>query len=207
METNESLEETLMNEGNDNRRYLLIGLAALGAGIGIGVVGMVWLDFSRSRSPHASQMALSAPAAKNPTNAEQWNPFQEIQNMQAQMDQSFNEMFQQLRGHREFDIFQGNPDYSLSLNLQDLKDHYEARAFLPDTKDSDVNVTLENGRTLKVTVNKKQTGTPNQTNGMPTVTEWGQYEQVIELPTPGKAEKMTVEHKGHELIITIPKVA
>lgn len=39
------------------------------------------------------------------------------------------------------------------------------------------------------------------------MTEWGQYEQVIELPTPGITEKMTVQHKGHELIITIPKAA
>ncbi|HUA69217.1 MAG TPA: Hsp20/alpha crystallin family protein [Candidatus Saccharimonadales bacterium] len=176
-------------------------------GVAIGVVGMLCLGPGKSASPPSNQIALSAPSLQIPTNMDQWNPFQEIQNMQAQMDQSFNEMFQQFRTHREFDIFQGNPNYSLSLNLQDLKDRYEVRAFLPDTKNSDVNVTLENGRTMKVTVNNKQTDAASQTNGMPAVTEWGHYEQVIDLPTPGNAEKMTVQRKGDELIITIPKVA
>lgn len=196
-----------MNQSIDKRSYLLMGLAALALGVALGVVGMWWLGPRRSADTQTNQLALDTPGGPNSTNLEQWNPFQEIQSMQAQMDQSLNEMFQQFRNHREFDIFQGNPNYSLSLNLQDLKDHYEVRAFLPDTKDSDVNVTLQNGRTMKVTVNNKQSSAGNQTNGAPVVTEWGQYEQVIELPSPGKADQMKVQHKGHELIITIPKAA
>jgi HSP20 family molecular chaperone IbpA len=196
-----------MNQGTNKRNYLLMGLAALVVGMALGVLGMLWLGARRSAATQTNQFALEMPGVPNPTNLEQWNPFQEIQSMQAQMDQSLNEMFQQFRTHREFDIFQGNPNYSMSLNLRDLKDHYEVRAFLPDTKDSDANVTLENGLTLKVTIKNKKTSTSNQTNGMPAVTEWGEYEQVIDLPTPGNAEKMVVRHKGHELIITIPKAA
>jgi len=125
--------------------------------------------------------------------------------MQAQMDREFNEMFQQFRTQPQFNTLQVNPNYSLSLNVRDLKDRYEVRAFLPDAKASDVHVTLENGQTLKVEVNNNQTNASNQTNQTSQVTEWGQYEQVIQLPSPGKTDQMNVKHEGHELIVTIPK--
>ena len=136
---------------------------------------------------------------------DQWDPFQEIQKMQAQMDQEFNQMFQQFRTQPQFNAFQGNPNYSLSLNVQELKDIYEVRAYLPDAKASDVHVTLENGQTLKVEINSQQNKSSAQKNGSSQMSEWGQYEQVIQLPGPVKTDQMKVKQEGHELIITIPK--
>jgi len=197
---------------NDNKlRNVLIGLAALVVGVIIGVGGTEY----RSRIPgtgvtasanatHASSTAVGGPNLVGP---DQWNPFQEIQKMQAQMDQSFDEMFKQLHTNPQFDVVGGNPGYSLSLNVQDLKDRYEVRAFLPDAKASDVHVNLVNGQTLKVEVDNKESKSSTQKNGTSEETEWGQYEQVVQLPTPGKADKMTVKYEGHELIITVPKAA
>jgi HSP20 family molecular chaperone IbpA len=125
--------------------------------------------------------------------------------MQAQMDREFNEMFQQFRTQPQFNAFQAYPNYSLSLNVQDLKDRYEVRAYLPDAKASDVHVTLDNSQSLKVEVNSKQTPSSAQPNQTSQVAEWGQYEQVIQLPTPVNAAQMKVKHEGHDLIITIPK--
>ena len=54
-------------------------------------------------------------------------------------------------------FFADSPGYSLSLHVQDLKDHYEVRAYLPDAKSSDVNVSLLDKQTLKVEVGNKST--------------------------------------------------
>jgi HSP20 family molecular chaperone IbpA len=150
-------------------------------------------------------MASALFGGPNFTDPSHWDPFQEIQRMQAQMDREFNEMFQQFRTQPQFNAFQAYPNYSLSLNVQDLKDRYEVRAYLPDAKASDVHVTLDNSQSLKVEVNSKQTPSSAQPNQTSQVAEWGQYEQVIQLPTPVNAAQMKVKHEGHDLIITIPK--
>lgn len=195
---------------DDNKsRSVIIGVAALIVGVTIGVAGTQLRSKTSSADKTAAvdtnQMALALFGGPNVTDPSQWDPFQEIQRMQAQMDRDFNEMFQQFRTQPQFNAFQANPNYSLSLNMQDLKDRYEVRAYLPDAKASDVHVTLENGQSLKVEVNSKQTPSSAQTNQTSQVAEWGQYEQVIQLPTPANADQMKVKHEGHELIITIPK--
>lgn len=39
------------------------------------------------------------------------------------------------------------------------------------------------------------------------VYEYRQYEQVVQLPGPVKADQMKVERKNHELFITLPKAS
>lgn len=190
---------------NNKSRGIIIGLVALAIGVAIGVGGMELRNKipagSKTADADTNQTASALFGGPNLIAPDQWDPFQEIQRMQAQMDQEFNQMFQQFRTQPQFNTFQGNPNYSLSLNVQDLKDHYEVRAYLPDAN----HVTLENGQTLKVEINNKQSSASSQKNQTSQVAEWGQYEQVIQLPGPVKADQMKVKHEGHELIITIPK--
>ena len=152
-----------------------------------------------------NQMSSAASPGLNPAGQAEWNPFQEIRDMQAQMNQMFNQMSAQFRMEPRLNFFLENPGYSLSLNVQDLKDRFEVRAFLPDAKASDVNVSLQNNQTLKVQVSNKSTEASGQKNTHTSVTEWGQYEQTIQLPAPVKTDQMKIEHQGHELIITLPK--
>jgi HSP20 family molecular chaperone IbpA len=136
-----------------------------------------------------------------------WNPFQDIRDMQAQIDQSFDKMAEQFRANPQFTGFQDYPGYSLSLDVRDLKNRYEVQADLPDTKASDVHVTLQNGQTLNVQVDRKETQNSDQKNTAASMIELGQYDQTIQLPTPVKADQMKIQREGHELVITIPKAA
>ena len=154
-----------------------------------------------------NQMSSAASPGLNPAGQAEWNPFQEIRDMQAQMNQMFNQMSAQFRMEPRLNFFQENPGYSLSLNVQDLKDRFEVRAYLPDAKASDVNVSLKNNQTLKVQVSNKSTGTSGQKNASTSVTEWGQYEQTLQLPAPVKTDQMKIDRRGHELIITLPKAS
>ena len=198
-----------MSANNNKSKGLVIGLVALAAGVAIGVAGTEVSRQSQSPGKTSDTNQLSVTSVGVPNlfaDTNQWDPFQEIQRMQAQMDQSFNDMFEQFRMQPQF-IQPLNPNYSSSINVEDLKDRYVVRAYLPDAKASDVHVTLNDGRTLKVEVNSRQSEKSSQTNSVSQVSEWGQYEQTVQLPTPVNPNQMTVKHDGHDLIITIPKTS
>jgi HSP20 family molecular chaperone IbpA len=193
---------------NKTTTTVIVGLATLGIGLVIGAAATqtgAGLLNGAGKAKATNQIFSVSANSPNSGNQNTWDPFQEIRNMQEQMDQSFNQMFEQFRSEPRFNVFQENPGYSLSLDVQDMKDHYEVRAFLPDTKASDVHVSLKNGRTLKVDVNSKRTEKSGPKNMSANVTELGQYEQVVQLPTPVKADRMKIKREGHELIITLPK--
>ena len=76
--------------------------------------------------------------------------------------------------------------------MRDLKDRYEIHAWLPDANAPDVHVNLANDQTLKVEVNSKKTEKSDKANVASSVTELGQYEEVIQLPTPVKADQMKI---------------
>ena len=107
----------------------------------------------------AKQPVPAASPARNSGGPAEWNPFQEIRDTQLHMDKMFNQMSTRFRMEPRLEIFNEDPGYSLSLNVQDLKDRFEVRAFLPNAKTSDVNVSLVNNQTLKVEVRNKSTET------------------------------------------------
>jgi HSP20 family molecular chaperone IbpA len=192
---------------NKTSTTLIIGAITLAAGLAIGAAAAkaggsagAKTDATASGQSHASPSV---------SRLDQWNPFQQMRQMQAQMDQMFNQMTRQFQSEPGFNGFADIPGCSLSLDVRDLKDHYEVRAYLPDAKASNVHVNLTNDQTLKVEVDRQQTAKSNRssagTNALTRVTDWGQYEQTVQLPTPVKSDQMKINRKGHELIITIPK--
>ena len=125
--------------------------------------------------------------------------------MQLHMDQMFDWMTAQFHADPKLTLFAKNPGYSLSLRVQDMKDHFEVRAYLPNANPSDVNVKLANNRTLQVEVTNKSTQSAGPKNAGTQVTEWGEYAQTIQLPAAVKTEQMKIDKQKHELLITLPK--
>ena len=125
--------------------------------------------------------------------------------MQFSMDRLFDHMTDQFRLEPRLSWFKDNPGYSLSLRVQDLKDHYEVRAYLPNAKASDVSASLLDKQTLKVEVANKTSETAKTKAANEQITQWGQYAQIIQLPAPVKSEQMKIDQAKHELIVTLPK--
>ena len=180
---------------------LVIGVTA--AESGIGIFG------AKANDNNTATNGVSLSSANKPHTAsmEEWNPFQQIRDMQAQMDRMFSQMNEQFEGAASFHGFTDIPGYSLSLDVRDLKDRYEVHAYLPDAKASDVHVRLDNNQTLKVEVDHQQAQKSSTTNMVSNVVELGQYTQEVRLPTPVKADQMKITRNGHDLVITIPKAA
>lgn len=185
------------------------GFATLAVGVLIGMIAMKYAGHVPTAAAATKGPSTASPIAAttdtNSTGSAAWNPFQDLWDTQLRMDQMFDQMTTRFRGEPRFSLFQDSPGYSLSLHVQDLKDHFEVRAFLPNAKASDVNVNLVGKQTLKVEVSNKTTEAPAQKSGNGTITEWGQYSQTIQLPSPVKSEQMKIDNQNHELLITLPK--
>lgn len=195
---------------------MIIGTIMLAIGILFGVAGQRFLSRT-SAAGHAAQAAeapspssagqasslLPDPLATDPFDA--WDPFREMRSLQAEMDEMFRRSITRFRQSPRMHIFKDDAGYSLSLDVRELSDRYEVRAFLPDAKAADAKVNLQGNR-LQVEVTHRQTAKGNK-NEPDTVTEWGRYTQTVELAGKLNSERMKVEHKAHELLITIPKAS
>jgi HSP20 family molecular chaperone IbpA len=58
---------------------------------------------------------------------------------------------------------------------------------------------------LHVSVKQQKQQTKNTKNGSASITELGQYDQVVTLPEPVRSQDMKIDRHGHEIVITIPK--
>jgi HSP20 family protein len=122
--------------------------------------------------------------------------------MQWEMDNIFNQAFTPFRGLPEFDGFFNQARFGASFDLQDEGAKYVLRAYLPNRDNSKVNVTVQD-QNLKVEASGEDTQKGN--NGDVVSTRKAQYAQVLTLPGPVQADKMTIDRKDDMLVVTLPK--
>jgi HSP20 family molecular chaperone IbpA len=198
------------------RTPIVIGLVMLVLGLVVGVGAGRFMGrgslLAQKGEPAKSAAGPSAsgkmqgqapdPFFSDPTDP--WDPFREMRSLQAEMNEMFRQSIARFHASPSMNPFGDDAGYSLSLDVRDLKDRYEVKAFLPDAKASEANVKLEGNR-LEVSVTHRQPGNAGNTNAPSVGTEWGRYTQVVELAGNLKSEKMKVQQKDHDLVITIPK--
>jgi HSP20 family molecular chaperone IbpA len=191
-------------------RFVLGGLILLAVGVAVGMAaeklenGNSLPTAKNTAAPPAvvatnMEAAGSVPITANGTQ----DPYQEMRGIQAQMDQ----MFQRSMARLQMDFDQGTftnetPGFSQSLDVRNLKDRYEVRAYLPDANAAKVRL---DGNELSVDVTSQQAEKQSTPGGQAVSTEWGRFEQMVQLAGNLKSDQMKVERKNHELIITIPK--
>ncbi len=193
---------------------LVVGLVMLFVGLLIGLAAEQYVRQSvvptlnnqatTARTPGSGTTQIPAPDTLFPGADDPWDPFREMRDLQAEMDKMFQRSISRFNLSPSMDPFKNDTGYSLSLDVRELKDRYEVRAYLPDAKATDAKVKLE-GNQLQVEVTNHPTTSQQNTNSMFQTDEWGHYTQVVELAGKLNSSQMKVEHKYHELLITIPK--
>jgi HSP20 family molecular chaperone IbpA len=170
---------------------------------------------SPSVSPSASPSTSSA-------QADTWEDqvFDRMQKMQREMDALFRDSFNSMKTAPGLDDFfnSSGARFNASADIREQKDKYVARFYLPDRSMSNVDVRVDNGKTLRVTAKEetssatpKSTGTnsitTSGTNSQMTTSSYSmsQYEQLVTLPGPVDASRMKVDRKENTLIVTLPK--
>ena len=114
-------------------------------------------------SSASHKMQRQAPDPFFPDPADPWDPFREMRTLQAEMNEMFRQSIARFHASPSMNPFADYAGYSLSLDVRELKDRYEVKAFLPDTKASEANVKLEGNR-LEVSVTHRQPGNAGNTN-------------------------------------------
>ncbi len=198
------------------RAPILIGLVMLVVGVVVGVgagrfmgqgavVAQKGYAANDTVDPSASgKVQRQAPDPFFSDPADPWDPFREMRSLQTEMNEMFRQSIARFHASPLMNPFGDDAGYTLSLDVRELKDRYEVKAFLPDAKGSEANVKLEGNR-LEVSVTNRQPGVPASTDSPSIGGEWGRYTQVVELAGKLKSEKMKVQQKDHDLVITIPK--
>jgi HSP20 family molecular chaperone IbpA len=192
-----------------NKEPMLIGIVTLLIGLGLGVgLGAWFVKGSQAADPFAAQQTFTSPASQKSPSTDikgEGDPFREMERMHEKINRATRNSTDQFEFGSGATIFRPDAGYSSSFDLRDRKDHYELRAYLLDVKASDVNVRIDNDRTLHVSVKQRKHEKSDTTNGSASFSELGEYEQVVTLPEPVKSSEMKIDRRGHEMVITIPK--
>src|SRR5205085_226658 len=204
-----------MDEGK--RKTTMVGIVTLIVGLVVGIGVGVWgiktstasntpATTAQTRTTNASSNASNSTIDKDkddsllaPKDWDHWDPFRDMERMQEQVDRAIRDATEKFSFAPGASVLRPDAGYSSSFDLHDRKDHYELRAYLPDVNPADVNVKIDNDRMLHVSVKQQKQQTKNTNNANATVTELGQYEQVVTLPEPVRSQDMKIDRHGHEI--------
>lgn len=141
-----------------------------------------------------------------PFDAQRWDPYQEIERMQHEMDQMFNEAFGRFNRSPDFRHLYRDRSVTPDIDLKDEGDKYIAMVNLPGTEESDLSVRLEN-RVLTISgrLNYEEQNTDSHGNTVFRERRSGTFNRSITLPEPVRESGMQTELDGGVLRITIPK--
>lgn len=132
-----------------------------------------------------------------------WNPYEEIQHMQNEMEQMFNNSFSRFHIKTPLGSLSAAPD----IDLQEKSDRYIVTVNAPGADESSMEVKLED-QVLRISIKteraKEET---DDKNGKYQYRERfvGQFQRALTLPGPANAAKMMTEYRNGVLTITIPK--
>ncbi|MDO9271143.1 MAG: Hsp20/alpha crystallin family protein [Methylobacter sp.] len=132
-----------------------------------------------------------------------WDPYTEIQHMQSEMEQMFDDSFSRFHMKTPSGSLSKMPD----VDLQEKSDFYIVTVNAPGADQSSIDVKLED-QVLRISIKTEQAkDETDDKNGQYRYRERfvGQFQRALTLPGPADAAKMKTEYRNGVLTITIPK--
>lgn len=132
-----------------------------------------------------------------------WDPYTEIQHMQSEMEQMFDDSFSRFHMKTPSGSLSKMPD----VDLQEKSDFYIVTVNAPGADQSSIDVKLED-QVLRISIKTEQAkDETDDKNGQYRYRERfvGQFQRALTLPGPADAAKMKTEYRNGVLTIIIPK--
>lgn len=141
-----------------------------------------------------------------PFDAQNWDPYGEIQRMQREMDQLFDEAFGRFNRSPNFRHLYRDRMLSPDIDLKEEGDSYIAMVDLPGIDEGDLSIMLEN-QVLTITGRQNATQQDADADGNTIFSERrsGTFRRSITLPEPVRESGMQTKLENGVLKITIPK--
>ena len=142
------------------------------------------------------------------TTADSYNPFEEMRQMQQEMDKIFAKFHQRMVQEDLFKSFPSTFPSSPAVDLKERGDSYLLKADIPGAKESEINITTKDGVLTieaKSIKEKKEEKSDKEANFIKHERFEGVYIRSLTLPEDADADKLKSDYKDGVLEITIPK--
>ena len=186
-------KEAAMNK--PNLKYVLLAIIGIGA---IGVMGAQTYYTRELVQGVANRSDFDASFAQPSPTLGQWDPWIDMQRLQARIDRAFD---------RSFDTLQvASPRNATRITLEQYPDNYVVKAAIPGARKRDIKTSLD-GRLLSISSQTQGSDKETAHNGAVTgeTTYRGEFEETFTLPGPVVASGMKSDFKDGVLTLTIPK--
>jgi HSP20 family protein len=145
---------------------------------------------------------------KNPHSAQNWNPYEEIERMQREMDRMFNNAFSRFNNNPDLQQLFKDSTSTPEMDVQEDDSKYSVIVNLPGADEKNISVNLDG---QQLTVRGEQDFSQQKKDDMGNVIfqerHSGTFQRSITLPAPVKQNGMETHVNNGVLTITIPKVS
>ncbi len=141
-----------------------------------------------------------------PVNAQNWNPYEEMQRMQRDMDKAFNHAFNGFHQNSNFQHFFKQNILTPEMDIHESASRYTVIVNLPGADAKDISVNLD-GQTLTVKGEQSSSRQDKNSKGHVIYQERrsGMFQRSITLPKPVQQNGMKTQVKNGVLTVTIQK--
>ena len=168
-----------------------------------------WFLFDlRSANAQEADNAASSPqisqSSKNTTDPGQWDPFQEMQQLQDRIDNLFGESFSHLDNSSDFGHLFAESGFNPKIDLQDKPKEFVADVNVPGADEHNLNVSVDD-QLLTISGMISEQNTDKSGHSLRRERRTGEFSRSIMLPDPVDAAAMTSSYKNGVLEVHIPK--
>jgi HSP20 family protein len=135
-----------------------------------------------------------------------WNPFTEMQRMQAHFDRIFSDSFSRFGRSDRFQDLVRDPGFSPELDVQEEGDRFVIRLDLPGVEKGNINVHVD-GTEVQISGKRDNVVTDKDKDGRVVRQErrTGRFSRTIDLPEAVNADKMTAKDENGVFTVILPK--
>jgi HSP20 family protein len=160
-------------------------------------------------NPHAtSQPGGTAQIQRDPIipfNPGQWDPFQEMRQMQDRLDAMFNNALGRMGASPKFSPLMKGFSATPNMDMTENDNEYQIRVDLPGTDESKIDVSLK-GQQLTISAERNgETGGKTPGTMLRTERYMGRYERALTLPNPVVEGGLKTHYDKGVLTITVQK--
>ncbi len=149
-------------------------------------------------------LIMSSAIALEEKPSKEFNPFEEIQKMQLQMDEVFKKFHQKMISEDIFSKFSTSFANTPAMDLKDIGDKYSLKVNIPGAEKNEINITTKDG-VLKIEAKTSKEKKEEKENFLKQERFSGSYMRMVTLPKDANSEKLKSNYKNGVLEIVIPK--
>ncbi|MCM8791450.1 MAG: Hsp20/alpha crystallin family protein [Candidatus Omnitrophica bacterium] len=159
-----------------------------------------------SKAPHSIVSLKRHPITLYEEAYDEWDPFEEMRLMQAQMNRIFRNSFSRALLSQAFPVSKRSAFFEPDIDFEDSGKFYIARIDLPGMDKDKINIELKNNMLTisgERSIEREEARPADQFYSKER--SFGYFSRTIPMPADAKSEGMTAEYDKGVLVIKIPK--